>query len=180
MKVRLPKFLTPRRRYAVDESMGLVKFGRSHGAKLMPYGRKLVRYGRAVGRWLGTQERKSVLVLQWRGFPQEWELSFVSKMKSLEEQGVNLQEVLKSNLPQVIGEAPSDVLLRQVGRKARSHPKAFAKTVNHMFGDSGKKIIVGLNSIDLGPWLEARTRVEDPWKSVVEAIQQADAESGSN
>jgi hypothetical protein len=181
MKVRLPKFLTPKRRYAVDESNGLVKFGRSHGAKLMPYGRKIGTYGRAAGRWLGSQGHKSVLVLQWGRFPQEWELTFVSKMKSLEGQGVKLQEVLKSNLPLVIGESPSDVLLRQIGRKARSQPKAFAKTVSHMFGNSGRKIIVGLNSVDLDTWLEARNKVEDfPWKSAVDAIHEADAKSGSN
>jgi hypothetical protein len=178
MKVRLPKFLTPRRKYAVDESMGLVKFGRAYGARLMPYGRRLGTYGLAAGRWLGTQGRKSVLVLRWGGFPREWELTFVSEMKSLESQGVTLQEVLESNLHLVLGEAPSDVLLRQIGRKARSQPKAFVKKINKMFGRSGKKIIGGLNSLDFDAWLDSRRPAEDPWKSVVEAIQRADAKSG--
>jgi hypothetical protein len=180
MKVRLPKFLTPRRKYVVDESTWLVKFGRSHGRKLMPYMWRLGTYSHAAGHWLGSKGQRAASVLQWGGFPQEWELSFVSRMKTLEGQGVNLQEVLKSNLPQVIGEAPSEILLRQIGHKARSQPKAFAKTVNHMFGNSGKKIIVGLNSVNWDAWLEARNRVEEaPWKSVVDAIQQADAKSVS-
>jgi hypothetical protein len=180
MKVRLPKFLTPKRRYTVDESMGLVKFGRSQGRKLMPFMLRLGTQSRAAGKWLGSKGQRSILVLQWGGFPQQWELSFVSKMKSLEGQGARLPEVLMSNLPQVIGEAPSEILLRQIGRKARSQPKAFAKTINHMFGNSGKKIIVGLNSVDLDAWLEARNRVEEPpWKSAVEAIQQADEKSGA-
>lgn len=189
MKLKLPKALLLKRRYQVDESMWIVKFGRPKVRVLIMVGRRaysvgksgtavLAPIGGAGKRALVRGGRKTVLFFQWGRVPAEWELYFVSRMKSLEARGVTLQEILRFNLPLVIGEAPAEVLLRQIGRKARSQPKAFASTVNQMFGHSGKKLVVGLNSLDLEAWLEDRNRVDEPWKSVVDAIQQADAKSG--
>jgi hypothetical protein len=108
--------------------------------------------------------------------PKEWELSFVSKTKSLESMGIPFPEVLRTYLPSVLGEVPSDVLVRWVGRKARSQPKRFVKVVDKMFGPSGKRIITGLEGrLDPEKMLEVEKDPNEPFQSLIEAIQQADA-----
>ena len=194
LRIRLPKFLAPRRKYEVDESMGLVKFGRSHlpvflkmgrralvygqsaGVALIPQGRKLVALGQSVGPVLVRQARKPVLFLQWGRIPKEWEISFVAKMKSAELRGIPFTEVLQTDLPLVLGEVPSDVLLRWVGRRARSQPKRFVKSINEMFGKSGKKIIIGLqDALDPEKMIVDQAPQEERLQSLIDAIQQADA-----
>ena len=194
LKIRLPKFLAPRRKYEIDESMGLVKFGRSNlpmllkigrrllahgrsaGVALAPQGRRLVALGRSVGPALVQSARKPVLFLQWGRIPKEWELSFVTKMKSAESRGIPFTEILQTDLPLVLGQVPSDVLLRWVGRRARSQPKRFVKSINEMFGKSGKKIIVGLQDVlDPEKMLVDQTPPEEQFQSLIDAIQQADA-----
>ena len=74
------------------------------------------------------------------------------------------------------GQVPSDVLLRWVGKRARSQPKRFVNTINEMFGKSGKKIIVGLqDALDPDKMLEAPKPAEEKFQSLIDAIQQADA-----
>jgi len=184
LKVHLPKFLVPRRKYQVDESMLLVKIGRT---RLLPTarvaqkvssasGRKLVMFGRGTSVSLNRQFNETVLFLQWGRRPKPWELTFVMKMKWAESQGIPFTEVLQTNLPLVIGDAPSDVLLRWVGRKARRQPKHFVKTVEKMFGPSGKRIIAGLE-YRLSPeeMLEAHEEPEEPFQALIDAIEKADA-----
>jgi hypothetical protein len=97
-------------------------------------------------------------------------------MKSAESRGIPFTEVLQTELPLVLGQVPSDVLLRWVGKKARSQPKRFVNTVNEMFGKSGKKIIVGLqDALDPEKMLKVEEPTEDKFQSVIDAIQQADA-----
>jgi len=156
--------------------MRLVQFAQSHFGVLVKLGRKLVAFGHIAGPVLSDEARKSVLFIQWGRMPKTWELSFVAKMKSAEEQGIPFTEVLQTDLPVVLGQVPSDVLLRWVGRKARSQPKRFVKSINEMFGKSGKKIIVGLQDVlDPERMLEVQTPQEDKFQSLIDAIQQADA-----
>jgi hypothetical protein len=174
--MRIPRFLTPRRKYEVDESMWLVKFGRPKVAMIVRWGRTMVPLANSVQRSVVRQRHRAVLFIQWRRMPKEWELSFVSKMKSTESRGIPFPEVLHTNLPAVIGDAPSEVLLRWVGRKARSQPKRFVNAVADAFGPSGKPIIVGLEKVlDTEKMLEAHRKPEEPFQSVINAIQQADA-----
>jgi len=128
LKTRLPKFLVPRRKYEVDESMLIVKIGRARllpavnsvRRPLAPAERELVAFGHHVSAAVGVELRRIVLLIQWGRIPKPWELSFVSKMKEAESQGIPFPEVLQTDLPKVLGEGPSEVLLRWVGRKARS------------------------------------------------------------
>ena len=195
MKNRLPKFLTPRRKYEVDESMKLVQFGRAQmktairlGQRVVvvsgaikrdyvPNGQEISMMGQSARAGLGDQLRKPVLYFQWGRMPKAWELSFVSKMKSVESLGIPFPEVLQTDLPLVMGEAPAGVLLRWIGRRARSDPKTFAKAVSGMFGTSGKRIITGLEAA-LNPekMLDSHKEPEEPFQSVIDAIQKADAE----
>jgi hypothetical protein len=162
MKARKPRFLTPRRKYQVDESMWLVKFGRPKVEMLMRQGQKVV------------------LFVQWRRMPKSWELSFVTKMKIIEAEGITFREVLKTHLPTLFGEAPTEVLLRWIGKRARTQPKRFVKTVADMFGNSAKAIITGLESLaDPDEMLEAHKPEEPPFQSLIEAIQQADADQAA-
>jgi len=97
-------------------------------------------------------------------------------MKWAESRGIPFTEVLQTNLPLVLGQVPSDVLLRWVGRRARSQPKRFVNTINEMFGKSGKKVIVGLqNALDPDKMLEAAEPPAENFQSLIDAIQQADA-----
>ena len=192
--MRIPKFLTLRRKYEIDESMGLVKFSRAHfgvlimiGIRMTAYGRtaeaavvpqsrKLVSFGHSAGQTLVREASKPVLFLQWGRVPKDWELSFVAKMKSAESQGIPFTQVLQADLPLVLGEVPSDVLLRWVGRRARSQPKQFVKIVGKMFGPSGKRIITGLEGrLDPEKLLEVEKDPDEPFQSLIEAIQRADA-----
>jgi hypothetical protein len=175
LKVRIPRILTPRRKYEVNESMWLVKFGRPKIATILRWGRSLMPIARSVRRSVASGGRKTVLFLQWRRMPKDWELSFVTKMKTTESQGIPFPEVLHANLPSVIGDAPSEVLLRWVGKKGRSQPKRFVKAVAETFGPSGKPIIVGLEHV-LNPeeMLQAHRAPEEPFKSLIDAIQRAD------
>ena len=192
-KLRLPKFLVPRRKYELDESMWLVKSGRTQVATLhrrVPQLMKIERYTLtgftfgtrkldtlvgSVGPALRNGARKVALVLQWGRVPKNWELSFVKSMESMEAQGIPFAEVIRTDLPSIIGEAPAEVLLRWVGRGGRSQPRRFVKAVNKMFGNSGKRIVTGLESnLDPKKLLDARKEPEQPFQSVIDAINEAD------
>jgi hypothetical protein len=203
LKARLPKFLTPRRKYQVDESYWLVKFGKPKlqaffrvalpkfeaamsvatpaGIQLVLEGRKglilLLRGGGRSISGLGGGGRKVVIFFQWRRMPAPWELSFVGKMKSMEAQGIQFLFVLKTYLPSVMGDAPSETLLHWVGRKNRNQPKQFTNAVRKMFGKSAKPIITGLEKLaDPEAILKSRIPEEAPYQSIVDAIKEADEE----
>jgi hypothetical protein len=126
---------------------------------------------------LAVPGRRVVLFVQWGRMPKEWEVSFVKKMKSMEAQGIRFPEVLRLYLPSIMGEAPSEVLLRWVGRQTRVQPKRFAKAVRKMFGKSSKSIITGLERLaDPEKILADRKPVEAPYQSLVDAIKAADGE----
>jgi len=192
--MRIPKFLTPRRKYEVNESMRLVQFGRAHFSLLLREGKMLLvqarsspktlvprlarlgTYGHSARSFIARGARKPILFVQWGRMPKDWELSFVDSMKSMDAQGIPFTEVLRTDLPSVIGEAPAGVLIRWVGRRGRSQPKRFVKAVDKMFGKSGKRIIVGLeNQLDPKKMLDARKEPEEPFQSVIDAIREADA-----
>jgi len=179
----------------VDNSKWLVKFGRAKWKAMEPQVVKAVRFGRAQvptiirgghefakvvgngGRVLGHQGRKIVWFFEWRRVPKEWELSFVAKMRSMEAQGITFQKVLRTNLPALVGEGPSEVLQRWVGKRARAQPKRFVNVVRKMFGKSAKRIITGLERLaDPDKLIEAQNDVEPPFQSLIEAIQRADDE----
>ena len=189
----MPEFLMPRRKYEVNESMWLVKFGRPK-IRLMirvgiPLGLCLASGGQRAGllaiRWarigasdLASQGRKVVLFVQWRRMPKDWEVSFVNKMKLMESKGIQFPEVLHTFLPSIMGEAPADVLLKWVGRRTRQQPKPFTNAVAKMFGKSARPIISGLENLaDPDKMLQNHLPVEPPYQSLVEAIRAADGES---
>ena len=164
--------------------MLLVKIGRS---RLMPtlrealkiltrLGRELVVIGHSTVVVLDRQFHNVILFIQWRRMPKPWELSFESRMKSAETQGIPFAEVLQTNLPLVLGEVPSDVLLRWVGRKGRSQPRRFAKIISKMFGPSGKRIITGLEErFSPQEMLAINEEPEEPFQALIDAIERADA-----
>ena len=175
MKVKKPKLLTPKRKYEVDDSKWLVKFGRARWKEIKPLAGKFGRFALATGRGLFHQVQKVVWFVQWGRMPKAWELSFVIKMKSIEARGIAFQDVLKTNLPSLFGDDTAEVFLRWVGKKARTQPKRFAKTATAMFGNSAKQIITSLERLaDPDKMLETRKEVEPPFQSLIEAIQRAD------
>ena len=194
MRAKLPKFLTPRRKYQVNESMWLVKFGRPKVEILVRIGKKSIPVLRLTEKelqilirrlgpvahsariTLAREGRKPILFVQWHRIPKDWELSFVVKMKSAESKGVPFTEVLQTDLPMILGQVPSDVLLRWVGKRARSQPKRFVNTINEMFGKSGRKIIVGLqDALNPDKMLEVHEPPEEKFQSLIDAIEKADA-----
>jgi len=194
LRAKLPKFLTPRRKYQVNESMWLVKFGRPKVEILVRIGKKSIPVLRLTEKelqilirrlgpvahsariTLAREGRKPILFVQWHRIPKDWELSFVVKMKSAESKGVPFTEVLQTDLPMVLGQVPSDVLLRWVGKRARSQPKRFVNTINEMFGKSGRKIIVGLqDALNPDKMLEVHEPPEEKFQSLIDAIEKADA-----
>ena len=101
-------------------------------------------------------------------------------MKSAESQGILFPEILQTNLPSVLGDAPSEVLLRWVGKKARSQPKQFVKVVAKMCGPSGKRIVTGLEArFSPQDMLEVREEPEAPFQALIDTIERAEvAKSG--
>lgn len=204
MKARKLGFLNLKRRYEVDESSWLVQHGRPmlkvimreglpivkililggvlvlrfEFSKIKPVfsqGPKVVGAFRAAGRSFAHQGQMIVWFFQWRRMPKSWEISFVAKMKSMEARGIKFQDVLKRNLPVLFGDAPSEVLLRWMGRSNRTQPKRFAKAASKMFGKSAKSIITGLENLaDPIKMLEVHQEAEPPFQSLIEAIQRAD------
>jgi len=176
LKVKKPRLLTTRRKYEVDESKWLVKFGRARWKEINPLAGRFVSFVFATGRGLFHQGQKAVWFVQWGRVPKAWELSFVFKMKSMEARGITFQEVLKTNLPSLFGEDTAEVFLRWVGKKARTQPKRFAKTATAMFGNSAKQIITSLERLaDPDKMLETKKEVDPPFQSLIEAIQRADS-----
>src|SRR5712692_310570 len=204
MKARKPGFLNLKRKYEVDESSWLVQhglpvlklifreslpilkmlilggiimlgFGFSKVKPVVHQGPKVTGAFRSVGRAFAHEGRMIAWFSEWRRMPKAWEISFVYKMKSMEARGISFQDVLKSNLPMLFGDAPSEVLLRWMGRKNRTQPKRFAKAAAKMFGKSAKSIITGLENLaDPDKMLEVHEEVEPPFQSLIEAIQNAD------
>jgi hypothetical protein len=192
LKIRIPEFLTPRRKYEVNETMWLVKFGRPKIKLILRVGKPValrlanegVGFGFLVSRWgkrganaLSASGHKMVLFVQWRRMPKVWEVSFVNKMELAESKGIAFPEVLQSYLPSIMGEAPADVFLKWIGKRARQQPKPFAKAASKMFGESAKPIITGLENLaDLDGMLRSRMPVDPPYNSLVGAIRAADDE----
>ena len=156
--------------------MWLVRFGRPKVTLILRWAREFTPYARSVQRALVRQGQKTVLFIQWRRMPKAWELSFVSKMKSMESRGIAFPVILRTGLPSVIGDGPSEVLLRWIGSKAGSQPKQFVKVVEKMFGPSGMRIITGLeHDLDPQEMLGAHEEAEEPFQSLIDAIQRVDA-----
>ena len=164
--------------------MRLVKFGRSKllpaarsaQRMLSPVVRELIVLGHGTWAAMGRQLPKIFLLFQWGRIPRPWELSFVAKMKEAESQGIPFPEVLQTNLPKLLGEGPSEVLLRWVGKKARNQPKRFAKVVAKMFGPSGRRIITGLEErFSPQDMLQTHEEPEEPFQALIDAIERSDA-----
>ena len=193
LKIRIPRFMTLRRRYEVNESMWLVKFGRPKVDWLVQVGRPFaihlvkegqraaflaIGWGRAGISDVKARGRMILIFFQWRRRPKDWELSFVRKMKLMEALGIQFPDVLHTYLPSVMGEAPADVLLRWVGKKTRLQPKRFTNAAAKMFGTSSKPIITGLEKLaDPEKMYHTLLPVEPPYQSLVDAIRAADDES---
>jgi hypothetical protein len=147
-----------KRRYEVDESYWLVRRSRffSH-------------------RSLFTL-RRTALTFKWGRVPKIWELSFIDRMKGLEKMGLGFDEILRSTLPQFIGEDPAHVLRTWVGRKARNSPERFTRSVSEIFGPSARHIVVGIDRLtDEASLLENKKPKDPPYKSLLEAIQKSNA-----
>jgi len=114
-----------------------------------------------IVRFLRPKIVKARIILQWRGFPKDYELSFAMKMDELGRQGIQFSEVLREVLPQIIGDDTSEILRRWVGRSARKSPIAFVKAVNRMFGGSGRSILTSIESLANGEKMGKKV-VEEP------------------
>ena len=157
MEIRARRLIKLRRKYEVDESKWLVRYWRP----------KLVRARNAA---LGL-----VLIAQWGRLPRSWELSFIANMKDIEAQGLTFDEVLRSTLPSLVGEAPTEILRAWIGRKAWRKPDRFAKTMAKMFGASSKSILTGISQLaDPEGMLEMKRPRDPPYQSLIEAIQHSE------
>ena len=157
MKPRTPKIPKLRRKYEIDESQWIVRYWRP----------KLTRVGH--GMW------SIVLFVQWGRLPKSWEISFIAKMRGIEERGLTFDEVLRATLPSLVGEAPTEILRAWIGRKAWRKPDQFAKTMAKMFGTSSKSILTGVSElVDPDGMLEMKRPREPPYQSLIEAIQRSD------
>jgi hypothetical protein len=153
-RARLPGF---RRKYEVDESYWLVKGWRSFWRRVPPFLRRVA------------------LTLKWRRIPKVWELSFIDRMRGLEKDGLTFDEILRSALPQLFGDDGSHVLRTWVGKKGRSDPERFTRTISKMFGPSARSVLGGIDSLtDEESLLNQKAPQEPPYKSLLEAIKKSD------
>ena len=136
----------------------------------------LVRRLRSFPRRFFFVLRRAALTLKWGRVPRTWELSFVDRMRELEEKGVAFQEVLRSTLPQLFGEDTSEILRTWVGRKARCNPERFARSISKMFGASARSVLYSLEKLtDEESLLKKKVPREPPYQSLLEAIQRSEA-----
>jgi hypothetical protein len=199
LRARVPGFLLPRRRYEINEQMWVVKFAGPKIKTLKEFEwvaltvvwhvagawaqlfsselRQLEPAGQSMGRAISRGGSNVVLFLQWRRIPKDWELSFVFKIRESESKGVPFQQIVMATLPGVMGETPSFVLLRWVGKNGAKGPRQFVKTVEKMFGKSAKSIIIGLNgSMDPNTMLQVPEEPEEKFRAVIDEIHRVDAE----
>jgi hypothetical protein len=88
--------------------------------------------------------------IEWRGFPKDFELSFVTRMNELESEGFPFEVVIRSTAPKVLGEGPSQIFLRWVGKKARRKPRLFVKAFRKEFGKNSGEVLTKLEtSVDV-------------------------------
>lgn len=127
------------------------------------------------GRTLFTL-RRAALFFKWGRIPKTWEMSFLDRMKELRKVGLTFDEVLRSTLPQFFGEDPSRILRFCIGRKARSNPERFARSVSEMFGSSARSVLGSIEMlVDEKSLLEAKVPKEPPIQSLLVAMQRANA-----
>lgn len=120
--------------------------------------------------------RRAALFFKWGRVPKVWELSFIDRMKELEETGLTFDEVIHSTLPQLLGEDPSQVLRFWIGRKARRNPERFTRSVSEMFGSSARSVFGGIELLSVEMNLfETNVPQEPPYQSLLDAIQRSDA-----
>jgi hypothetical protein len=120
--------------------------------------------------------RKAGIILAWRGVPTKYELSFVAKAKELEAKGLTFEEVIRATTLKVIGELPGQVLLYQIGKRARQRPVTFVKTLRRMFGKSSGPFLQALQSfMDAEKLLEAKRPYVPGNQYLVEAMIRSGA-----
>lgn len=135
----------------------------------------LVRSFRTFVRQVPPTLRIIALTIKWRRVPNPWELSFIDRMRGLEKAGLTFDEILRSALPQLMGEDPSQVLRSWIGKKARTNPEQFARSMSKMFGASARSVLVSINKLaDEESLLEKKVPQEPPYKSLLDAIRRAD------
>jgi len=146
-----------RRKYEIDESYWLVRRWRSFSREAF------------------LSLRRTVLAFKWRRIPKVWELSFIDRMRGLEKDGLTFDEILRSALPQLFGEDTSLVLRSWIGRKARTNPERFARSISKMFGDSARSVVVSIDKLtDENSLLGKKAPQEPPYKSLLDAIHKSD------
>jgi len=156
MKARppIPRF---KRKYEIDESHWLVRRGRgfSHDALF--------------------SLRRVVLTLKWKRVPTLWEISFIDRMRELQKAGLTFDEILRATLPQIFGDDTSEVLRTWIGRKARTNPERFARSVSKMFGASARNVLGSVDSLtDEASLFAKRVPQEPAYKSLLDAINRSD------
>jgi hypothetical protein len=157
MTVR-PPLLKLRRKYEVDDSYWLVRGSRSTSFRFL------------------FALHRAALTLKWGRIPRTWELSFIDRMKGLEEVGLTFDEVLCSTLPQLFGEDTSEILRAWIGRKARCNPERFARTISEMFGASARSVLGSVDKLtDEVSLLMKKAPREPPYQSLLEAIRRSEA-----
>jgi len=194
----LPKL---RRKYEVNESDWLVIKGRALLKWLDTDGRSYLRiinsHVVATVRWANRETlaaRRSFwikwpalradilfslgrlrLTLKWRRVPRVWEILFIERMKAAERIGIPFNEILDETLPRVVGYDPSHVLKVWVGRRSRSDPETFVRSMAKIFGRSSKMVVLGVfDRLDEGKMLADKIPEEPKYMSLVEAINRAD------
>jgi|GEM_PF-403807 len=168
-----PAFLRLRRKYEVDESFWLIQRWRSFSRRVFP---TLRRAALSFSRRAPFMLRRTAFFFKWGRVPKAWELSFVDRMKKLEEAGLTFDEVLRSTLPQFLGEDPSRILRSWVGKKARRNPERFARSVSELFGASARSVLGSIEMFsDEKNMLEKKAPKEPPYQSLLEAIQRSEA-----
>jgi hypothetical protein len=158
MMTARPPFLKMKRKYEVDELYWLV------------------RESRSTSRGALLTLRRGALFFKWGRVPKTWELSFVDRMREIEEAGLTFDEVLCSTLPEIFGEDTSEILRTWVGRKARCNPERFARNISKMFGASSRNVLGSIDSlVDVAGLLRNKIPRVPPIQSLLDAIQRADA-----
>jgi hypothetical protein len=100
----------------------------------------------------------------------EDDVSFVRKMREHMAEGMNFAEVAQETVAESMGESPSEVLFKMIGKEGVARPELFVQRIESMLGE-GVTAILSLIEERAGRWRELRS-LESPAVSTYESIMQ--------
>jgi hypothetical protein len=102
----------------------------------------------------------------------DFEISFVGKMKKHIEEGMDFATVTEETLVDTLGESPSEVLFKMIGKSGVTQPELFVDRVSRVLGEGAKTVFASVEDY-AERWRELGSRIqESPFESLMGSLVQ--------